>query len=301
MLDIELAEIIKKWKKWLVVQKNYSVNTIDGYASDIDIFLSYFSKDKNFGIKDLSLLEIRDFRNFFSHRAKKGLSRTSVAREESAVKNFYKWLNENKILTNTEIFQISPPKLPKVLPRSLDVDSTFDILDEAKNKDKAPWIGMRDMAIFTLLYGCGLRISEATSLNVEDVNGNELIKIRGKGGKDRYVPILPEVVESIELYKANCPYKLLPENALFLGARGERITPRVIQRRLQQIRIKLNLPDNITPHALRHSFATHLLAGGSDLRSIQELLGHASLSSTQRYTDVDLNKIKQEYHKAFPD
>ena len=140
----------------------------------------------------------------------------------------------------------------------------------------------------------------ATQFALEDIKTNELIKIRGKGGKDRYVPLLEEVKETINLYIKNCPYRLSPKDALFLGARGERVT-RVIQRRLQEIRNKLNLPDNITPHALRHSFATHLLKEGTDLRSIQELLGHASLSSTQRYTDVDLNKIKLEYNKAFPD
>ena len=297
----ELKNIIQKWLDWLAIQKNYSKNTIESYFSDLELFLEHFSKEKAIDITDLDNLEIRDFRNFFSLRAKNGISKTSIAREESAIKNFYKWLNENKIIENTEIFQINPPKLPKVLPRSLDIDSTFNIIDEAKNKQKNPWIGFRDMAIFTLLYGCGLRISEAISINLEDIKTNELIKIRGKGGKDRYVPLLEEVKETINLYIKNCPYRLSPKDALFLGARGERVTPRVIQRRLQEIRNKLNLPDNITPHALRHSFATHLLKEGTDLRSIQELLGHASLSSTQRYTDVDLNKIKLEYNKAFPD
>ena len=186
------------------------------------------------------------------------------------------------------------------MPRSLDVDSAFDIIDKAKESSKELWIGMRDTAIFTWLYGCGLRISEALSLNVEDIGNNEFIKIKGKGNKDRYVPILPIVVDSIEKYKEQCPYTLSPKDPLFLGARGERVTPRVIQRKLQQLRLELNLPDNITPHALRHTFATHLLAQGSDLRSIQELLGHVSLSSTQRYTDVNLEKVKKEYKKAFP-
>lgn len=300
MPNKELKNIILRWKEWLLTQRNYTLNTVQSYLSDLDIFINYLSKDYT-TLTDLKNLNIRDFRNFFSKRTKLGISKTSIAREESAIKNFFKWLNENNIIINTDIFQISTPKLPKVLPKAIDVASAFDIIDEATKKCTDPWIGMRDMAIFTLLYGCGLRISEALSLNVEDINGNELIKIRGKGNKDRYVPILPIVIENINKYKKLCPYKLNTGDALFLGARGERLKPRIIQRKLQQIRTKLNLPDNITPHALRHSFATHLLAQGSDLRSIQELLGHASLSSTQRYTEVDLNKIKQEYKKAFPD
>ena len=177
---------------------------------------------------------------------------------------------------------------------------TFDIIDEAQKGSKEPWIGYRDMAIITLLYGCGLRISEALSLNIKDIDNEEFIKIRGKGNKDRYVPLLPIVLERINKYINNCPYKFKQNDALFLGVRGERLSPRIIQRKIQKIRMKLNLSENVTPHTLRHSFATHLLAQGTDLRSIQELLGHSSLSSTQIYTEVELNKIKEEYEKAFP-
>lgn len=301
MKNNELNKTIAKYKEYLEIQKKYSKNTIDAYLRDIDIFIKHFLQEKEFSIQDLEELEIRDFRNFFSLRANKGITRTSIAREESAIKNFFKWLNENKILKNTSIFQISPPKLPKVLPRALDIEATFDVIDEAKKQNKVHWIGLRDMAIFTLLYGCGLRISEALSLNLEDINNQDIIKIRGKGNKDRYVPLLPEVLDSIKIYINNCPYNIKPQEPLFLGARGERVTSRVIQRSLQKIRTILNLPDSITPHALRHTFATHLLKEGTDLRSIQELLGHSSLSSTERYTDIDLNKIKTEYHKAFPE
>lgn len=301
MPNKELKRIILKWQKWLSTQRNYSTHTLQGYLSDLEIFLDYFSKDENIGIAELKQLDVREFRTFFSHRAKKGVSKSSIAREESSIKNFFKYLNENNIISNTAIFQITPPKLPKLLPRALEVKDTFKVLEKANSHKKHPWIGLRDEAIFTILYGCGLRISEALSLNVEDITDNNIIKIRGKGNKDRYIPILPIVIETINKYKENCPYTLRPNEALFVGHRGDRLSPRIIQRKLQQIRTELNLPDNITPHALRHSFATHLLSKGSDLRSIQELLGHSSLSSTQRYTDVDLNKIKEEYKKAFPD
>ncbi len=299
MPDRELKRLIQRWIEWLRTQRNYSIHTIQSYLSDLEIFLEYLAKDK-VGVSDLKKMDIRAFRNFFSLRAKRGICKTSIAREESSVRNFFKWLDNNKVLSNTAIFQISTPKLPKVLPRSLDVNTTFDVLDEAAQDCSEPWLGVRDMAIFTLLYGCGLRISEALSLNVDDIGNAEFLKIRGKGNKDRYVPILPIVIDRIEAYKKCCPYRLRSGDALFLGAKGERVSPRIIQRKLQKIRAKLNLPDNVTPHALRHSFATHLLAEGSDLRSIQELLGHASLSSTQRYTDVNLDKIQKEYKKAFP-
>ncbi len=300
MPDEELSKIIERWLEWLKTQRNCSSCTINSYLSDLNIFLKYLGDEKT-GIKDLEAMDIRDFREFFSTRAKLHIGKATIAREEAAIRNFFKWMDENNIIRNTAIFQISTPKLPKILPRSLDVDTTFDVIEEAAKTGSEPWIGARDMAIFTLLYGCGLRISEALNLNVEDINASEFIKIHGKGNKDRYVPILPIVVERIEQYKACCPYHLEKNGALFLGAKGERLSPRIIQRKLQKIRMELNLPESVTPHVLRHSFATHLLAEGSDLRSIQELLGHASLSSTQRYTDVNLEKIVKEYQKAFPD
>lgn len=299
MSDKELARAIERWTEWLRTQRNYSSYTITSYLSDVNIFLDYLGKSKA-KLEDLQKMEVRDFRNFFSHRAKSEIRKTSIAREESAVRNFFKWLDENDIIHNMAIFQISSPKLPKILPRSIDVDTTFDIINKAIQDCSEPWLGVRDMAVFTLLYGCGLRINEALGLNVEDVGDSDFLKIRGKGNKDRYVPILPIVIERIENYKKCCPYNLDKGTALFLGAKGERVKARIIQRKLQKIRMKLNLPATVTPHALRHSFATHLLAQGSDLRSIQELLGHASLNSTQRYTDVNLDTIQKEYKKAFP-
>ncbi len=299
MPDKELAASIERWTEWLRTQRNYSSHTISSYLSDINIFLDYLGRTK-VKLEDLQKMEVRDFRNFFSHRAKSEIRKASIAREESAVRNFFKWLDDNNIIHNMAIFQISSPKLPKVLPRAIDVNTTFDILDRAILDCSEPWLGVRDMAVFTLLYGCGLRISEALGLNVEDVGDSDFLKIRGKGNKELYVPILPVVVERIENYKKCCPYKLEKGAALFLGAKGERVKARIIQRKLQRIRTALNLPATVTPHALRHSFATHLLAQGSDLRSIQELLGHASLNSTQRYTDVNLDTIQKEYKKAFP-
>lgn len=302
MLSEELSETIKRWMEWLRTQRNYSAHTIASYLSDLNIFFNYLSSNRPcIDLIDLQELDIRDFRNFFSTRSKENIGKSSIAREEAAVRNFFKWLANNNIVQNTAIFQISTPKLPKILPRALDVNTMFEVIENSQRNSSEPWLGVRDMAIFTLLYGCGLRISEALNLNVEDIDSSEFLKIRGKGNKERYVPLLPVVVDRIKQYMACCPYNLKKGDALFLGAKGERVKARIIQRRLQKIRTELNLPPNITPHALRHTFATHLLAQGLDLRSIQELLGHASLSSTQRYTDVDLEKIIKEYKKAFPD
>ena len=169
----------------------------------------------------------------------------------------------------------------------------------AANSKKA-WQGLRDAAIFSILYGSGLRISEALALNIGDINHNDFLKIKGKGNKERIVPLLSVVKESINAYLAACPYKLTDNDALFVGARGDRLSPRIVQRSLEEIRKQLGLPDTLTPHALRHSFATHLLAEGTDLRSIQELLGHASLTTTQRYTDVQIDTLQKEYAKAHP-
>lgn len=299
MLNRDLKKVIQRWIDWLQTQRNYSPCTVKSYLNDIEIFFEYLAKDK-ITLSDLRKMDIRAFRNFFSMRAKSGLSKPSIAREESSIRNFFKWMDDKGIIYNTAIFQIATPKLPKVLPRALDVNTILEVIDEAASECKELWIAERNVAIFTLLYGCGLRISEALDMNVEDITHSDFIKIHGKGNKDRYVPVLPIVIERIDKYKKSCPYPLREGSALFLGEKGERLKPRIIQRKLQKIRLKLNLPDNVTPHSLRHSFATHLLAKGSDLRSIQELLGHASLSSTQRYTDVNLEKIQKEYKKAFP-
>ncbi len=291
----EVLAIIKQWQAWLKDERRYSPNTLDGYSRDLADFFNFFERPLT--LKDLSSLEVRDFRSYISDCAAHGLDKSSLARHISTIKNFFKYLNSHKIAQNTAISAISSPRRPKTLPKALEIDQTFDVLEESAKFEKNSWQGLRDTAIFTILYGCGLRISEALNLNVGDINNNDFVRIRGKGNKDRIVPVLPQIKDAINAYMAECPYNLRNGEALFLGARGERLSPRIIQRQLQKIRAYLGLPDNLTPHALRHSFATHLLAEGTDLRSIQELLGHASLTTTQRYTDVNIDKLKEEYNK----
>ncbi|MDR1694412.1 MAG: tyrosine recombinase XerC [Lactobacillaceae bacterium] len=300
--DPELLEIIHKWASWLKNEKGYSKHTLDSYCRDLSAFLKFmfsYTGHKAY-LKELEDLEIREFRSYLSKQAANHLEKSSIARKLSTVKNFFKYLDTHKILKNSAITVVSAPKKNKVLPKALEIDDTFNFIDYLKEQAKDNWQDLRDLAVFILLYGCGLRISEALSLNIGDFSNKSFIKIKGKGNKERIVPILPIVTENIDSYLSVCPYELKLEEPVFIGKRGERLSPRIIQRKMEKIRRQLNLPENITPHALRHSFATHLLAEGTDLRSIQELLGHSSLSTTQRYTDVQIETLKKEYNKSHP-
>lgn len=296
----EIKQLIAQWQSWLLNERRYSPHTLDAYSRDLSGFFDFAAEHlgKVPETADLAKLEVRDFRAYLSQRATRHIDKSSLARELSTLKNFFKWLARYDILRNPALSVIRTPRRAKVLPKALEVNDTFNVIDEAQNLASNSWQGLRDTAIFTLLYGCGLRISEALSLNVGDIGNNDFLRIKGKGNKERIVPLLPVVVENINKYLAECPYQPKQGEPLFLGARGDRLVPRIIQRQMQKIRAYLGLPDNLTPHALRHSFATHLLAEGTDLRSIQELLGHASLTTTQRYTDVQIETLKKEYDKA---
>lgn len=298
----EVKEKISQWQSWLKDERRYSIHTLDAYSRDLAIFLQFLEEHlgKIPTLKILQKADVRTFRAFLSNRNAKYIEKSSTARELSSLKNFYHWLAQNKIIDNTSLSIISSPKQGKILPKAIDVNDTFNVLEIVKDFSKQEWQGLRDVAILTILYGCGLRISEALSLNMGDINHNNFLKIKGKGNKERLVPILPIIREKIDAYLSACPYNIKNGEALFLGARGERISPRIIQRNLEKVRRYLGLNDNLTPHALRHSFATHLLANGTDLRSLQELLGHASLSTTQRYTDVQIETLKKEYSKSHP-
>ena len=256
--DEELLSIIARWKQYLSAEKMYSAHTLDAYARDLALFINFFEKEQN--IAEIENKTVRDFRAFLSFRNKKSINKSSIAREMSAVKNFYNWLDRNEIAKNSAISVISSPKKDKSIPKALDVDDTFRVLDMACKEAKSKWQGLRDKAIFTILYGCGLRISEALSLNIGDVGSSDIIKIRGKGNKERIVPILPVVIESIEEYLSACPYNLKQGEPIFVGARGERLSPRIVQRQMQKIRGILGLSDSLTPHDLRNSLSTHLLS-----------------------------------------
>ena len=299
--DDTLLPIIADWQDWLLKERLYSRCTLDAYSRDLAIFLKKTSPDKLLSLADLECMQVRDFRRFLSERASQNINKSSMGRELSAIKNFFKWLDRNEIIKNPAISVISTPRKNKVLPKAVDEDDAFSILSEAVDVAKDAWQGLRDRAILTLLYGCGLRISEALALNVGDITDqSDFLRIKGKGNKERIVPLLPIVWQCISAYLAKSPYQPSVGEPLFLGARGERLSPRIIQRQMQKMRGRIGLSDNLTPHALRHTFATQLLQKGVDLRSIQELLGHSSLITTQRYTDVQMETLQKDYAKAHP-
>ena len=297
--DSEVVKLIDDWLFTLKKVKGYSLHTCDSYLLDLKIFFCFWADMLGYMPKldDLQNIDAYTFRAFLSKRRQKHISKSSAAREMSALRSFFKYLLKKKIIDNTAISLISSPKKDKVLPKALNEKEAFDVLNATVN-DENDWQQLRDLAVFTLLYGSGLRISEALNLNDGDINDNNFIVIRGKGNKERIVPILDIARTRIDEYKKACPYNIKQGDALFLGSRGERLLARIVQRNLVKLREKLHLPDTLTPHALRHSCATQLLANGVDLRSIQELLGHESLSTTQRYTEVEISHLQHEYQKA---
>lgn len=263
-----------------------------------EVFTGLYGKDAFF--RHFGKMEVTDFRAYLAARTQEGIGRTSLARNMSTLRNFFNFLERNALLSNPAINVIHSPSVPKALPKPLTREQAFNVIRTAGELQEAAWLKKRDMAFVTLLYGCGLRIGEALSLDVKDRPASDVMTILGKGHKERVVPVLPVVREMINAYLKERPDGA-PDNApLFIGARGERVNPGVMQRQMRKIRDMLGLPETATPHALRHSFATHLLSGGSDLRTIQELLGHSSLSTTQRYTGLDADRMMEVYTHAHP-
>ena len=300
--DSTLHAALVDWLKWLRDERRSSPHTINAYGRDLVGFLTFASAHLGAAptLRDLENLEALDFRAWLARRAAAGLGRTSTARALSVLRGFFRWLEKNGRGRNHAIRTVRTPKLPHAVPKPLDTADAAKAVQDIGALASEPWVATRDIAVMTLLYGCGLRISEALGLTLRDVPDGDAMSVLGKGGKQRMVPVLPVVREAIDAYLAQCPHLLEPDDPLFIGVRGGALNARVIQRQMQKLRGWLGLPDSATPHALRHSFATHLLAGGGDLRSIQELLGHASLSTTQRYTAVDTEKLLRDYKATHP-
>jgi integrase/recombinase XerC len=223
-----------------------------------------------------------------------------LARSLSAVKSFYRWLADREGFEPTAVLSTRSPKFQKKLPRPLAVDGARAMIDTVELQAREPWIAARDVAVVTLLYGCGLRISEALGLTPTDVPLPATLRIIGKGGKERLVPVIPAARVAVNAYLDACPHQLTAGQPIFRGSRGGPLYPKAIQNVMASSRMQLGLPATATPHAMRHSFATHLLNAGGDLRSIQELLGHASLSTTQSYTAVDTARLMEVYDAAHP-
>lgn len=297
----DLQDAIARWQRWLVSEKGVSPATIRAYNTDLAGFLTFMAdyRGRAPGLNDLSSLKLTDFRAWLSSRAGDGAGAATRARGLAGVRNLFRWLDRAGIVHNPAIGGLSSPKVKRPLPRPLTAPDAASLLDEAASLPDAPWIGLRDRALFTLLYGCGLRISEALALNRRDLPpGAATVRVLGKGSKERQVPVLPAIHEALATYLEACPWR--GSDAIFVGSRGDRLNASVARKQLQALRGALQLPDSATPHALRHSFATHLLGSGADLRAIQDLLGHASLSTTQRYTDVDTEKLLAVYADAHP-
>ena len=299
----DLAEAIALWLRWLADERRASPHTVAAYGRDLAGFLAFIAEHRGGvpGRDDLAALTPADFRAFLAARANAQLKRSSSARALSVLRQFFRFLDRRGLVKNAALAAVRTPKLPKSLPRALTIEEAQDALERAPSLARKEWEGKRDLAILTLLYGGGLRIGEALGLQRRQAPTKAgAIAITGKGNKMRLVPILPQVAAAIADYLAACPHELLPDGPLFVGARGKALNPRQVQGLMAKLRRLLGLDEGATPHALRHSFATHLLAEGADLRAIQELLGHASLSTTQRYTAVDAARLAAVYDNAHP-
>ena len=303
----DLARQTSLWHDWLAHEKRASSHTLAAYGSDLAQFFGFLAVHLGQppSLADLGRLARGDFRAWLAARAGKRWAASSTARALSVVRGFFRWLARHRLVDNVALAALRNPRLPRSVPKALSAGEAGEAIEAVAELSESDWIGRRDVAILTLLYGAGLRIGEALGLNRGQApkpgrDGSASLTVTGKGNKQRVVPLLPVVVAAIDDYLASCPWRGDAASPLFRGARGGRLNPRLVQLQMQRLRPLLGLPESATPHALRHSFATHLLAGGGDLRAIQELLGHASLSTTQRYTAVDAAALLAVYDRAHP-
>ena len=302
-LSGDLKGVVEAWLAHLIAERGQSAATREAYERDARQFLVFLKSHLGHPpcLGDLERLDARTIRAFLANRRKSGVASRSLARSLSALRTFFRWLEREDTLKNRAVLQVTAPKIPHSIPKPLTVQGAASLV-ERDASDAAEWITARDTAVMLLLYGAGLRISEALSLTprTAPLDGRDIMHITGKGGKERLVPALAIVSDAIAKYIGLCPYPLEPDEPLFRGARGGPLSPRLIQLAMEKLRGELDLPETASPHALRHSFATHLLSAGADLRQIQELLGHASLSTTQVYTEVDRERLLAVYDQAHP-
>jgi integrase/recombinase XerC len=299
--DAFVQSQIAGWMRELGSVKRLAPKTLEAYGRDLSQFMSFLAGHMGGPVTLQSLKEMRgaDIRAFMAQRREESLGSRSLARVLSSLKSFFAFLERENILATEALNAIRTPKIPRSLPKALTVVEAKETIKATDELEDRPWVAARDMAVISLCYGAGLRISEALALTKGDLE-SDVLRVTGKGGKVRMVPLIAPVRQAIENYLKLSPFKLWPEDPLFRGVRGGVLSPRLIQMRMQQLRSALGLPPSATPHALRHSFATHLLGKGGDLRAIQELLGHASLSTTQIYTAVDTERLMESYAKAHP-
>lgn len=301
-LDGDLRDAAAAWLDHLAHERGRSPATTAAYERDLRQFVDFLRRDLGYPpcLADLGSIDLKAVRRFLASRRREGASSRSLSRTISGLRTFYRWLEATDRIASRVLMRVAMPRRARTLPKPLTVDRAKALVaDDGADKD---WLRARDVAVLLLLYGAGLRISEALGLVRRDapVPGRDVIRIVGKGNKERLVPVLPVTQNAVARYLALCPYPLAPDDPLFLGAKGGPLSPRLIQLAIARVREELALPDTATPHALRHSFATHLLAAGADLRQIQELLGHVTLSTTQVYTAVDRERLLAVYDTAHP-
>jgi integrase/recombinase XerC len=297
----DAAGVARLWLQSLALERRLAGKTLMAYASDLVQFGRFLADHigQPAGIQHLQDLTAVDFRSFMSHRRMLGIESRSLARQVSAVRSFFRYAEREGHFKNATLAGVRSPKLPHRLPRPLSRDAARQTTDAnvTKGTSETDWINLRNRAVFTLLYGCGLRISEALGLTKQGLRQDPLV-VMGKGGKTRLVPVITVARSALEDYIKACPFAVPDTEPVFRGAKGGDLSPRIIQLEMERMRGSLGLNDNATPHALRHSFASHMLGSGADLRVIQELLGHASLSTTQVYTEVNRDHLLAQYRKA---
>ncbi|QPH52737.1 tyrosine recombinase XerC [Pontivivens ytuae] len=293
-------DLMHRWLEQLAAVRGRAANTIGSYRRDVSGYLGFLNghRGEPVGRTGLATVTPSEMRSWLASLRADGLSARSTARALSAVKSFHRWLAEAEGIEASAVLAARGPKVKPGLPRPISADAMQAVIDHAELQHPEPWIAARDTAVLTLLYACGLRISEALSLKQSDAPLPEMLRITGKGGKERLVPVLPVARAAVEDYRRRCPHAAGPGDALFLGARGGPLAPTMVQKLMANLRAQLGLPATATPHALRHSFATHLLEAGGDLRTIQTLLGHASLQSTQVYAGIDQARLMEIYDDA---
>ena len=301
LTDHSARELAARWASHLQHDRRRSAHTVRAYAATAHRFIDFLGcyRGDTIGPAALTNVSAPDLRAFLAQRRTEGLGPSSAARELSGVRAFLKYAAEQQGVP-AQLPRTRAPRRPRTLPRPAAPDDALGLAENAAEAASAPWIGSRDFAILLLLYGAGLRVAEAMSLTAEVLPIGATLRVTGKRSKTRVVPLVPAVREAIDDYVRQCPYPLRGQVSLFVGARGGPLNPDLVRRSVAAARRRLGLPDTLTPHALRHSFATHLLARGADLRALQELLGHASLSSTQIYTAVDAARLLDVYRHAHP-
>ncbi|MGF6257860.1 tyrosine recombinase XerC [Ensifer sp. LBL] len=299
----ELLAERQRWLDGLMRERRLSDNTVEAYERDTRQFLTFLTGHLAGPprLSDIRTLRPADLRGFLAQRRKGGAGARTLGRGLAGLRSFLRYLERNGLANAAGAAAVRSPKQPKSLPKPLTDRDALTVVTSQAQLAEEPWIAARNAAVLTLLYGCGLRISEALGLTPSEFSGAPTsLRIVGKGDKTRIVPLIEAARAAVATYLKLCPYPVAADAPLFLGARGAKLQPAIIQREMQKLRGALGLPETATPHALRHSFATHLLAGGGDLRTIQELLGHASLSTTQVYTGVDSARLLEIYDRAHP-